>query len=190
MFIVDIFYLKYIVVFEVNMKRLKVNSYLTNEDLQKRIKKEKAADQLKVWQCIYYIQNHDGVSAADVSDIFGLSIHSVYKYVQSYNLSGVDGVILKQRGGRRRFYLSLERERELLDSLSQKASEGLVLTMNDIRDEIESTIGHSISDDYIWDLLNRHNWKKKAPRPKHPDQDLEKQEGFKKKLKKTWQPSN
>jgi len=44
MLIVDIFYLKYIVVFEVNMKRLKVNSYLTNEDLQKRIKKEKAAD--------------------------------------------------------------------------------------------------------------------------------------------------
>lgn len=184
------FFTKSIVVFEVNMKRLKVSYHLTNEDLQKRIKKEKAANQLKVWQCIYYIQNHDGVLAADVADMFGLSIHNVYKYVQSYNLNGVDGVIIKKRGGRRRFYLSLEREKELLNSLSQKASEGMVLTMNDIRDEIESVIGHSISDDYLWDLLNRHNWKKKAPRPKHPDQNLEKQEDFKKKLKKTWQPSN
>ena len=172
------------------MKRLKIKKYLSNEELKKRIKEEKEVQQLKIWQSIYFIKNNEGVLASTVADIFGLSVHTIYKHVQNYNRNGVDSVILKQRGGRRRFFLTLKEEKDLLDSLSQKASEGLILTMNDIRVEIESNIGHGVSDDYIWDLFNRNNWKKKAPRPKHPDQDLEKQEDFKKNSKKTWQPSS
>ncbi len=170
------------------MKILKIKDYLSDDDLLEKIKTEKAAEQLKVWQCLYYIKRHEGVVAAIVAEIFGLSVHTVYKYVQAYNLHGINGIILKPRGGRKRFYLTLEKERELLGSISSKASKGLVLTMNDIRREVELLIGHAVSDDYIWDLLNRHNWKKKAPRPKHPAQDIEKQDNFKKKLKKTWQP--
>jgi len=170
------------------MKQLKIKDHLSNNELKQRIRKEKNAQQLKVWQCLYYIKNNKGVSASTVANIFVLSVHTVYKYVQNYNRNGVDAVILKHRGGRRRFFLTLEKEKELLNSLSNKAAKGLILTMNDIRIEVESNVGRTVSDDYIWDLFSRHNWKKKAPRPKHPDQDIEKQNDFKKNSKKMWQP--
>jgi len=69
------------------------------------------------------------------------------------------------------------------------AKDGLILTMNDIRIIFEKEIGHEVSDDYLWDVFKRHNWSKKSPRPKNPEQDLEAQEAFKKNSRKSWMPS-
>ncbi len=172
------------------MKRLKLENHLSDENFVDLIKKEKNAAQLRIWQILFYVKSNYGVQAKSISPLFGISVSTIYHHVQNFNKLGKEGVLLRPKGGRKRFFLSLKKEKDLLDLISNKALKGLVLTMNDIRLEVEVFIGHAVSDDYIWDLMNRHNWKKKSPRPKHPDQDIEKQNEFKKKSKKTWQPPN
>ena len=170
------------------MKRLKIKDHLSNDDFSKLIKKEKKVSQLRIWQVLFYIKSNFGVQAKSISTIFGLSVSSIYRYVQNFNKYGKEGVLIKPKGGRRRFYLTLEKEKEILDQLTEQASEGTILTMNDVRADFEQEIGHKISDDYIWDIFNRHNWTKKSPRPKNPKQDLAEQEEFKKNSKKSWMP--
>ena len=89
-----------------------------------------------------------------------------------------------------RSYLSLKEEKELLNRISEKAARGLILTMSDIRDDVEGRIGYKVSDDYLWDLFHRHGWKKKVPRPVHPKSKEGEQEEFKKNLRKCWRPIN
>ena len=62
--------------------------------------------------------------------------------------------------------------------------------MNDIRKVVEKKVGQSVSDDYLWDLFKRHNWKKKAPRPQHPKKQQAKQEEFKKNSPSFWSPAS
>ena len=173
---------------DVFMRRLKIEEHLSNEELTKLIKEEKKNSQLRIWQILFYIKSNFGVQAKSISLLFGVSISSIYHHVQNFNKHGKSGVLIKPKGGRRRFYLTLKKEKEILDQSSKRASEGTILTMNDVRADFEQEIGHKVSDDYIWDIFNRHNWTKKAPRPKNPKQDLEKQDEFKKKSKKSWMP--
>lgn len=65
-------------------------------------------------------------------------------------------------------YLSLEEEQTLMEGLRSKALSGHILTAKDLLFEIEEKLNKKVSDDYVWDLLKRHNWKKKVPRPIHP----------------------
>ena len=77
----------------------------------------------------------------------------------------------------------------VLDSFSEKALKGLIITAKDIKSEFEKIIGKEVSEDYIWKVFKRHNWTKKSPRPEHPKTDYVKQEDFKKNSMKIWQPS-
>ena len=77
----------------------------------------------------------------------------------------------------------------LMKILAEKAKQGKVITFDDIHKEVEKYIGRKVSDDYIWDLFKRHNWKKKMPRSEHPKRNKAAQEEFKKNSLKYWQPS-
>lgn len=63
------------------------------------------------------------------------------------------------------------------------ALEGGVLIAQQLREAVEQKVGHRVSQDYLWDLLHRHGWSKKAPRPEHTkaEEAKEKREAFKKK---------
>jgi transposase len=120
--------------------------------------------------------------------LVNLSVHSIYKIVESYNHSGAAALVCKQKGGRRRSLLSLEQESSLFASLETLASRSLIKTANDIRNVVEQKAGKPVSDDYIWDLLHRNGWKKKMPRPYHPKRSIEEQTDFKKNSPKSWNP--
>jgi transposase len=135
------------------------------------------------------IQVGDIHSAQTISPLVNLSKPSIYKIVEHYNKSGLQSIKYSPRGGRRRSLLSLEEEVKLLATIEDKASKGLVKTANDMRAIVEQKVGKSVSDDYLWDLLHRHGWKKKMPRPHHPKRSLSDQEAFKKNSLTRWQPS-
>jgi transposase len=75
-----------------------------------------------------------------------------------------------------------------LEAIESKASKGLIKTANDMRAIVEQKVGKAVSDDYLWDLFNRHGWKKKMPRPHHPKRSLSDQQEFKKNSPTRWQP--
>ena len=139
-------------------------------------------------QIINLIQIGKLSSAEVLAPLIVLSVHSIYKIVEKYNIEGVSPIFYKPKSGRRKAYLTLEQEKELFISLEDKASKGKIIAADDIRLIVEKKVGHTISDDYLWDLFQRNGWKKKMPRPHHPKRSLEDQLEFKKNSPRIWSP--
>lgn len=161
------------------MCTLKLAAHLSGEELKERMLQAETKELYRRWQCLYLTQSYE-VTAAYLSDMSGLSISAVYLLVEQYNKQGPESVDYKARGGRHHAYLSVEQEEKLLEGLAEKAARGELLTAGNLREEVEREVGFSVSDDYLWGLLKRHRWKKKAPRPRHPKKDAGAEEGFKK----------
>jgi transposase len=170
------------------MRSLQVTPHFTNTELQQRLSSTRGTASHNRWQIIYLIQVGKLHAAELLSPVVNLSVHSIYKIVESYNLKGAAALIYRPKGGRRRSLLSIAEEASLFISLEQKASKGLIKTANDIRSMVEKKVGKEVSDDYLWDLLKRNGWKKKVPRPHHPKRSIEEQEAFKKNSPKNWSP--
>ena len=145
---------------------------------------QKRITEFKRWQCLYMVAAYN-VDASFLADITQQSVHTVYKLVQSFKAYGVEGVGLKQKGGRLRALLSIEEERAMMRSLGDKADKGLILQAKDIKKHIERRVGKSVSDDYLWDLFKRNGWIKQSSKP-HKDKAA--QDDSKKNSKTTWMP--
>ena len=72
-------------------------------------------------------------------------------------------------------------EKVLLDRFAKAAGAGEMLNIHDLKAAYEKAIGHPTSNSTVYNLLDRHDWRKLMPRPVHPDQDIEAQIDFKKK---------
>ena len=169
------------------MAILQLKPQLTVEQLKERMQKERKVFCFKRWQILHAVATNRGISAQAVGLLLGCSPHVVKRTVQLYNKRGAAFVEQANWGGRRekRCLLPFEQEAELLQSWEQAALEGGVLVAKQLREAVEQKVGHAVSDDYLWDLLHRHGWQKKAPRPEHSKaaEVKEKREAFKKKLR-------
>lgn len=162
------------------MCTLKLVSHLSAGQLKERMQKAQSIEVFRRWQCLYLVLTH-AVDATFLSELSGLSKSSIYQLVERYNKQGPESVQYKERGGRHHAYLSEDQEIKLLEQLGHQAAKGQILTVLDIREVVEKQLGFSVSDDYLWSLFKRHQWKKKAPRPQHPKKDIKAQQNFKKK---------
>jgi transposase len=174
------------------MKHLHAKSHHTDDEIRDKITSIKSYNDVIDWKIVQCIKSNASIKAEDISRVLGVSIAKIYTVIQSYNKSGREYKVGKHWGGRReeRSYLTLEEETQILEKLSLKARKGLILTAKDIKKAFEDKIGHEVSDDYLWDVLNRHNWNKKTPRPEHPKTNITKQEEFKKNFQKVWRPAD
>ena len=172
------------------MRTLALVNHLTDGQLKEHLGTASGKPEFNRWQILYMVQVAGIHSAAVISPLVSLSKSSIYKIVEQYNKSGTKGIKYALRGGRRRSLLSSSAESELLDTIEQKAVKGLIKTANDIRGIVEAKVGKAVSDDYLWDLLNRNGWKKKMPRPHHPKRSTAEQQEFKKNSLTVWQPSH
>lgn len=170
------------------MRSLQLVPHLTNSEIKGNLTQSRTSLTYSRWQIIYLIQVGNVHSAELLAPLVNLSVHSIYKIVERYNLDGISSINYKPKGGRRKALLSIEEEKELFLSLEDKASKGLIKTANDIRTVVEQKTGKPVSDDYLWDLLQRNGWKKKMPRPHHPKRSIEGQLEFKKNFPKIWSP--
>ncbi|MBD0367331.1 MAG: winged helix-turn-helix domain-containing protein [Flavisolibacter sp.] len=166
------------------MAILQVKPHLTVEQLKERMQKERRVYWFKRWQMLHAVATNKGITAQEVALLLGSSIGVVRRTVQLYNREGAAFVEKLRRGGRRekRCLMCWEEEEQLLQSWEATALEGGVLVAKQLRKAVEQKVGHGVSDDYLWDLLHRHGWRKKAPRPEHPKavEVKEKREAFKK----------
>src|SRR5215470_11271343 len=98
----------------------------------------------------------------------------------AYDHGGRSALRPKPKGGRRRENMTLEEEEEFLNRFAEKAGAGELLNIHDIKAAYEEIIGHPTSNSTIYNLLERHDWRKLMPRPFHPKSDPKAQEAFKK----------
>ena len=90
------------------------------------------------------------------------------------------GIQSKRCGGRQRENITLAEEKALLADLAKAAGAGEMLNIHDIKAAYEKAIGHETSNSTVYNLLDRHDWRKLMPRPFHPQRDLAAQNAFKK----------
>jgi transposase len=91
-----------------------------------------------------------------------------------------EGVIPRQdkplRGGRRRANMSLEEEKAFLEPFFDKAKEGGILVVSEIKDALDQRLGRNVALASAYNLLHRHDWRKLAPDKRHPQSDRNAQE--------------
>lgn len=173
------------------MKFLQTKGHLSDQELLKTLKSQKSSRAFLDWQIIYSVQTNPGKKAEEFAAFLGVTKQKIYSVIQGYNKYGTSWRTYDNWGGRReeRCIFSLETEAEILEELEQEALSGNILIYKHIKVKVEEKAGKQVSDDYIWDLLKRHGWKKKVPRQSHPQGSEDEQHEYKKNSKRTWRPS-
>lgn len=109
----------------------------------------------------------EGKKYEEIAEITGYNKSNVGKIIKIYFEKGLSEIISnKFRGNRRN--MSYEEEEELLNAFAQKAEQGQVVEVKEIKKAYQEKVGHSIGGNQIYLVLNRHNWRKVMPRSRHP----------------------
>jgi transposase len=165
---------------------LSIIPHLSFEQIKERLYQCRNGHHASYWQIILTLSLNPGRKPNEYASLLGCSERKLYRIRSLYNRQGPELIDKLSWGGRReqRCVMSFRGEEELLQSQVAMALRGEVLVAGQLRSAVEQKVGHSVSDDYLWDLLKRHGWSKKVPRPQHPKAEKEvnnQRDAFKKK---------
>jgi transposase len=121
-----------------------------------------------------------GMAQPAIAGAMGVSLSTVNRAHMAYDYGGIKALKPKPNGGRKRENMTLAEEKALLARFAKAAGAGEMLNIHDLKRAYEQAIGHATSNSTIYNLLDRHCWRKLMPRPFHPKRDVEAQEAFKK----------
>jgi transposase len=174
------------------MKKMQLKPHLTTSEISSKLMTCINTHHRSYWQILLSVSFNPGKKAEEYAKFLGVTMSKVYRIVELYNKQGANFTEKLEWGGRRdeTSFLTIEEEVKMMESFRLKALQGEILTAKDVCKEIEKQLNRKVSDDYVWDLFKRHNWKKKAPRPQHPRHNQIAQEEFKKNSPKFWNPIN
>lgn len=172
------------------MRILQLKPFLSTAELSGKLMSCTNAQKRSYWQILLSVSFNPNKKAEEYAQFLGVKTGKVYRVVEQYNKEGAEFTDHVSWGGRRKetAYLTLDQEKKMMDSIRAKAVQGKILTAKDVVREIEKKLKKKVSDDYVWDLFKRHNWKKKSPRPQHPKHNQDAQDEFKKNSPKFWSP--
>jgi transposase len=117
--------------------------------------------------------------ADEISSIVNSPPGTIYNWTSLYKRRGIDGLLSKKKGGRRREAMSVEKEQSFLNQLVNDASDGIIVTALKIRLKLNNIISKTISRSCVYDILKRNKWRKIAPRPQNPKSSKDVREEFK-----------
>ena len=114
-----------------------------------------------------------------IAEIVDCSEGMVKKVISDYGREGLSSILRGRFGGNHR-NLSYAEEKALLEPFLREAEKGQILIVSDIHKAYEGAIGHTVPPSTVYRMLDRHNWRKVMPRPRHPKANPEEQETYKK----------
>ena len=140
---------------------------------------ERAEDARRIQAVL--IRALDDLPPERIAAMVGLSVATVRSLHSQFLRHGVECLRDRPgRGGSRRRHLDDVAEREILARFIERAKVGGVLNASEIRQTVESEIGHRVARSTIYRIMARQGWRKVAPRPHHPNRDPSAVEPFKK----------
>lgn len=148
--------------------------------LKERLKTTKVVAEYRYAQVLYLRGAHHYTNEK-IAAMTGYSIQNVAIILGQYFKHGLD--ILNGFGKKRARKwgnMTLEEEQAFIGKYLDKAKSGEIIEVSKIKKEYEKLIGKETTPSVIYSLLHRHNWRKIAPRPAHPQKDSAKAEAFKK----------
>jgi transposase len=121
-----------------------------------------------------------GMTQPAIAEAMGVSLSTVNRAHMAYDGGGIKALKPKPIGGRQRENITLSEEKALLARFAKAAGAGEMLNIHDLKATYERAIGHPTSNSTVYNLLDRHGWRKLMPRPFHPKRNLAAQDAFKK----------
>lgn len=161
------------------MKKLIAGDKATVERLAERLKKAGTHAEYQRIQCVL-IRATLGSSAGEIAQLLGWSVATVHVIHSRFAREGDAIFDLRPRGGRHHQHLNVDQEKALLAPFVKQAEAGGMLSVGEIQQAYEATIGKAVAPSTIYRLLDRHGWRKVVPRPRHPKANVAAQAAFKK----------
>jgi transposase len=123
-----------------------------------------------------------GLRASEIGKLTGLHPASIWRIHARFFREGSSIFNSNPHGGRYRENLTLSEEKKVLSPFVKSASVSGVLIVSGIKLAYEKALGHQVPKSTVYRMLERHGWRKLAPRPSHPNADPEAQADLKKTL--------
>lgn len=118
--------------------------------------------------------------AIEIAKHTATSLRTVHQTIADYNREGVSAIRVRKKPEKNpRAYLSYEEESAFLAGFDESAKQGHLTTIQSIQTTFEETVDSKVAQSTIYRLLERHQWRKRAPRPCHPAGDKTAREAFK-----------
>jgi transposase len=162
-----------------------VKRHLSEEQVKDKIATAPTARCQQKWMVIYNALVHPR-PASEIAKHTATSLRTVHQVIADYNRMGESAIHPRAKQGKNpSAYLSFEQEATFLESFNESAKNGHLSTIQAIQTDFETIVGTSVAPSTIYRLLERHGWRKLAPRPYHPEGDKAAQEAFKQTFQ-TW----
>jgi transposase len=161
------------------MKDLIADDDATIDALRARLKQAKSIAEFRRVQCVL-MRVALGISAADIALALGWATETVHVMHSRWAKEGEAMFDLKGLG----WAQSPEPDRaagsRTAASFVEQATAGNILKVAEIQAAYEARVGKAVPNSTIYRMLQRHGWRKVAPRPRHPKADVAAQDAFKK----------
>ena len=161
------------------MKTLIAPNRETINALAERLKKAEGKAEFQRIQCIL-LRVTLQAGAMDIAQVVGWTTGTVRVMHSNYAKQGNAFFDIAKRGGRHRQNLTQEEEVQFLKPFLDRAKAGGILVASEIKKAYEKVLGRKVAESTIYRLLDRHDWRKIVPRPRHPKADPAAQAAFKK----------
>ena len=150
-----------------------------SQQLANALKQAKSKSQFQRVQCLG-LRASLGLAADEVATAIGWQPTSVRRLQAQYLKEGKQVLPAVGRGGRRNQNLTVEQERQLLAEFDARAERAGMLEVSQIRRAYEDAVGHPVPKSTVYRMLARQDWRKIAPRRRHPEANRRRQRAFKK----------
>ena len=143
-------------------------------------KKEKwSGQEFQRFLCVW-LRVEKNMSTAEIATIAGKSACTVRLIQKQFIKHGVQALTGLKKGGRNRYLLTPQEEKDFLLFFDLTAAKGGILVTNEIKEALEVRMGKKIHKTTVYRMLYRNGWRKISPRPSHPKRDKQAGEAFKK----------
>lgn len=159
------------------LHRSKIISDAAMVELALLIKSASNAADTKRLQCLYF--RGKGFAAEAIAEMVQYDVSYVKTLWTKYFKDGVQTLLTKPRGGRRRENMSHEEEAALLAAHTKSAQEGKLLKIAPLHQSLCKKLGKEVALSTAYRLAHRHGWRKIEPRPHHPGRNAKAAEYFK-----------
>lgn len=141
---------------------------ITTEEYMAVVKARKATQNKRIARRLQVIElRYEGKTSKEIAEKLDMNWMYISEVVKQFKTQGLEEFArMKYTGHNRK--LSYEQEEEILQECEQRAKEGHITTVEEVRKALNAEIGRTTAGSYVYRVLKWHGWVKKMPRPKHP----------------------
>ena len=109
-----------------------------------------------------------GYTNKKISKLTAYSLSRISDFVSEYIENGIDYFTEEHRKGGNHRNLTDESEKAILDKFKEKAINGQVVNLDEVKAEYEKIRGKETANSTFYSFLERMEWRRVMPRGQHP----------------------